>query len=201
MNKIIMRKIRAWGMLILMGMSVFLLSGCGGGSLDSGNPIDPETTEGIPNNSPDTYDTQKVLEGSWLAINSTYEYSVKNFSFRLNSARLTFDSVDIKGTVAQSKISSRQEWFSFYTSSDVNIDLGVQSLGLDFDARTGTMIHQGKDRWRCNIDGDTKILMNILVSSDNVIQVNYQGTAGNLYRNTGADYNLTLIFRKQEYSR
>lgn len=188
-------------MLMLMSVSILVLSGCGGGSLDNSPLIDQETTEGIPNNSLDTYDTEKVLAGSWMALNNTYEYGTQSFGFRLNAARLKFESVDIKGTVAQSKISSRQEWFSTYTSNDVHVDLGVQSLGLDFDAKTGTMIHQGKDKWRCNIDGDTKILMNITVSSDNVIQVNYQGISHSLYRNIGAAYDFTLIFRKEEYSR
>ena len=196
-----MRNFRAWGMLIVMGFAVFVLSGCGGGSLDTGDPIDSEPQQTIPNNSPDTYDTQSLLEGSWMAIDSTYQYSTEYFNFRLNSARLTFTSVDIKGTVAQSKVSSRQEWFADYESNDVYVDLGVQSLGLDFDSRTGTMIHQGKDNWRCNIDGDNKILMNITVSSDTIIRVNYQGISRSLYGSIGAEYDFTLTFRKEEYNR
>lgn len=187
-------------MLIVMGFAVFVFSGCGGGSLDTGTPLNVEPKYTIPNDYPDTYDTQSVLEGSWLAIDSTYEYSAESFNFRLNSARLTFASVDIKGTVAQAKVSSSQEWFADYASTDVNIDLGVRSLGLDFDSRTGTMIHQGKDNWRCNIDGDNKVLMNITISSDTIIKVNYQGVTDTLYRDTVAEYDFTLNFRKENYT-
>ncbi len=192
----VMRKF--WVFAVLL-MFVFAFSGCGGGSLD------PETSHSepsVPNDLPDTYDTQKVLAGSWRAIDSEYEFSTDSyFGFRLNSALLVFDSVDIKGTVAQAKVSSRQEWFTAYTSSDLTVDLGVQNIGLDFDSRTGTMIHQGKDRWRCNVDGDSKILMNITVSSDTVIKVNYQGVTGVLYDNTVAEYDFTLNFRKETYTR
>ena len=63
------------------------------------------------------------------------------------------------------------------------------------------MIHQGKDRWRCNIGGDNKVLMNIVVSSDTLISVNYQGVSSVLFQNMKAEYNFTLNFRKEEYSR
>ena len=195
-----MRKFGAFALMMVMAVAVFALSGCGGGSLDPDKSYDEETPS-IPNNSPDTYDTEKVLEGSWQAVDSEYTFNADYFNFRLNSARLTFASTDIKGTVAQSKVSSRQEWHSTYTSGDVRTDLGINSLGLDFDTKTGTMIHQAKDRWRCNVDGDNKILMNIVVSSDSFIQVNYQGVSGVLFQNTKAEYNFTLNFRKEEYTR
>ena len=195
-----MRKFGAFALMMVMAVAVFTLSGCGGGSLDPDKSYDEETPS-IPNNSPDTYDTEKVLEGSWQAVDSEYTFQADDFSFRLNAASLTFSSTDIKGTVAQSKVSSHQEWYSSYTSSDVRTDLGVNSLGLDFASKTGTMIHQGKDRWRCNIGGDNKVLMNIVVSSDTLISVNYQGVSGVLFQNTKAEYNFTLNFRKEEYSR
>ena len=194
-----MRTFRAWGIFVVMGLFVFLVAGCGGGSLDPEESS--ETEQSIPNNSPDTYDTERVLEGTWRVSDSSHEFSAGNFSFRLNSAVLTFTSTDIKGTVAQSKVTSLQEWYTDYTSSDINIALGIQSLGLNFNAQTGTMIHQGKDRRRCNIDGDNKVLMNIAVSSDAVIRVNYQGTTGIIYDNHSVGYNFTLNFRKEEYSR
>lgn len=194
-----MRKIRAWGIFAVMGLFVFLVAGCGGGSLDPEDSTETEQT--IPNNSPDTYDTEKVLEGTWRVSDSSYEFSAGNFEFRLNSALLTFASTDIKGTVAQSKVTSVQEWYTDYTSGDVNVDLGIQSLGLNFNAQTGTMIHQGKDKWRCNIDGENKVLMNITVSSDTIIHVNYQGTTGVIYDNNSVGYNFTLNFRKEEYNR
>ena len=194
-----MRNFRGWSIFVVMGLFVFLVAGCGGGSLDPESST--ETEQSIPNNSPDTYDTEKVLEGTWRASDSSYEFSAGNFSFRLNSAVLTFSSTDIKGTVAQSKVTSVHEWYTDYTSGDVDIDLGIQSLGLNFNAQTGTMIHQGKDKWRCNIDGENKVLMNITVSSDTIINVNYQGTTGVIYDNNSVGYNFTLNFRKEEYNR
>ena len=161
-----------------------------------------DTTEGgspaIPNDEPDTYDTQAVLEGSWRTIDGEVSFTADDFTFRLNSAALSFASTDVNGTVAQALVTSNQEWHSVLASGDVNIDLGIRSLDLDFAAETGTMIHQGRDRWRCNVDGEVKTLMNITVSSDTLIRVNYQGTAKRLYGNMGAEYNFTLNFRKEQ---
>ena len=195
-----MRKFRAWAVMMVMLLAVFAVSGCGGGSLD---PEDSsgETEQSIPNNSPDTYDTQSILEGSWRALDDSYEFSAEYLTFRLNSALLTFSSTDIKGTVAQSKVTSHQYWYAYYTYGTLYTDLGLQTLGLDFSGETGTMIHQGKDRWRCNVDGNSKVVMNIEVISENVITVNYQGVTGALYNGYGTAYNFTLTFRKEEYAR
>lgn len=194
-----MRNFRALRMLAVIGLLVFAISGCGGGSLDPETSTETEQT--IPNDSPDTYDTQRLLEGSWRALDDSYEFSAEDFSFRLNSALLAFSSTDIKGTVAQSKITSHQYWYTDYTSGDVVLDLGLRTLGLDFYGETGTMIHQGKDRWRCNIDGESKVVMNIEVLSETLIEVNYQGVTGVIHDNTGAAYDFTLTFRKEEYTR
>jgi len=196
-----MLKNHAWIMLFMMSFCVFVLSGCGGGSLDGEISSETQNNQTIPNDYPDTYDTESLLEGSWRAADSSYEFSTERFTFRLNSAYLTFNSTDIKGTIAQSTVSSRQEWQASYDDEDNDyiIDLGIRSLDIDFDNETATMIHQGKDNWRCNIDGNNKILMNITVSGDTLIRVNYQGTARNLYNNIGAEYNFTLTFRKEQY--
>ena len=181
-----------------MALLVFAVAGCGGGSID---PDTESTVPTIPNDSHDTYDTQGVLEGSWRALDESYTFSNAYFTFRLNSALLTFASTDIKGTVAQSKVTSHQQWYTHYINGSAYVDLGLQTLGLDFSGQTGTMIHQGTDKWRCNVDGDTNVVMNITVSSDTVIQVNYQGVTPAMHNNTGTVYDFTLAFRKEEYTR
>ena len=196
-----MRKFRAWAVVMVMVMGVFALSGCGGGSLD------PETSEEtaleIPNDVPDTYNTGKVLEGSWRVLDEEYSFSSEYFSFMLNYAFLKFESVDIMGTVTQSKVTSNQDWHAYYTGSTSTYSryLGIDSLGLDFERETGTMIHQGKDKWRCNVGGTNKIVMNITVLSENTISVNYQGVTDTLYNSMGSEYSFTLTFRKEEYTK
>ena len=190
-----MRTLRAWGMLMAMCVFAFALSGCGGGSLD-GNVGDD--TGPNPVNVPDTYSTQKVLKGSWSAINSLYEFEAAKFGFRLNSARLTFDEVSLTQSTGLALVTSRHEWYTDYTSGDKVFDLGVQSLGLSFDQEYGRMIHQEKDKWRCNVDAENKLLMNIAVSSDKIISVNYQGVTPVIFNGEGAEYNFTLNFRKEE---
>lgn len=190
-----MLKIRAWVMFMAMCALLFALSGCGGGSLDGDVS---EDTAPNPVSVPDTYNTSEVLSGIWSAINSTYSFSAENFSFSLISARLSFDSINMSSSVADALITSRQEWYADYTSGDTAIDLGIQSLGLDFDSRTGRMIHQQKDKWRCNVSADSRVVMNITVSSDKIISVNYQGVTPALYRNRKSEYNFTLNFRKEE---
>ncbi|MBR4196217.1 MAG: hypothetical protein IKQ95_05830 [Synergistaceae bacterium] len=189
-----MRKFRMWSMIAVIGIFVAVLSGCGGGSLDSTNSGNQDTL-----NIPDTYRTQEVLSGAWSAIDSTSQFSAGNFGFRLSSARLTFDSVDMSGSVAYATVGSAQEWHTSYTSGDEHINLGIQNLGLTFSNEAGRMIHQAKDKWRCNVDGDSaKTLMNITVSSDKIIRVNYQGVTPAMYAGYSAEYSFTLNFRKEE---
>ncbi len=192
-----MRTLRAWGMLMAMCVFAFALSGCGGGSLD-GNVGDD--TGPNPVSVPDTYSTQEVLEGSWSAINSLYEFEAAKFGFRLNSARLTFDYISLTQSVGEALVTSNHEWYADYTSGDKVFDLGVQDLGLSFDKEAGRMIHQEKDKWRCNVDTESgnKILMNITVSSDKIIRVNYQDVTPVLFNGERAEYNFTLNFRKEE---
>ena len=192
-----MRTLRAWGMLMAMCVFAFALSGCGGGSLD-GNVGDD--TGPNPVSVPDTYSTQEVLKGSWSAINSLYEFEAAKFGFRLNSARLTFDYISLTQSIGEALVTSNHEWYADYTSGDKVFDLGVQDLGLSFDKEAGRMIHQEKDKWRCNVDTESgnKLLMNIAISSDKIIRVNYQGVTPVLFNGEAAEYNFTLNFRKEE---
>ncbi len=188
-------------MLMAMCVFAFALSGCGGGSLD-GNVGDD--TGPNPVSVPDTYSTQEVLKGSWSAINSLYEFEASNFGFRLNSARLTFDYISLTQSIGEALVTSSHEWYADYTSGDKVFDLGVQDLGLSFDKEAGRMIHQEKDKWRCNVDTESgnKILMNIAISSDKIISVNYQGVTPVLFKDAAkeykTEYNFTLNFRKEE---
>ncbi|MBQ7168978.1 MAG: hypothetical protein IJR63_03640 [Synergistaceae bacterium] len=196
-----MRKFRSWPFLAAIGLFMFAVTGCSGsgGSLEPSDPAEQEIT--IPNDYPDTYDTERVLEGTWRTVDENYEASSTYFRFVLNSASLTFTSTDIEGTVAQSSITSRQEWYTSLISGDVEIDLGINSLGLNFDGETGTMIHQGKDSWRCNVDGNSKTAMNIKVLSETLITVGFKGTTGSIYNGIGTLYDFTLTFRKEQYAR
>ena len=194
-----MRTLKAWGIFAAMCMFVFAVSGCGGGSLDGSVGDDPTPD---PVSVPDTYNTREVLEGAWLVTDATSSFTAGRFTFRLNSARLIFDSIDMTASTADAFITSRQGWYTDFTSGDVTIDLGIQDLGLSFEREAGRMIHQEKDKWRCNVGAESstkRIVMNITVVTDKVITVNYQGVTPDLYLGAWeADYNFTLTFRKEE---
>ncbi|MBQ3455698.1 MAG: hypothetical protein IJG36_04615, partial [Synergistaceae bacterium] len=64
------------------------------------------------------------------------------------------------------------------------------------------LTHQGRDNWRCTVpvaDG-RRIVMNIAITSQNAINVNYQGVARNIYSGIGTTYNFSLNFRKKDES-
>ena len=206
-----MRRFQTWSMLLVMALCVFMASGCGGGggSMDSPDSEDSgnSQSQGLPNDYPDTYNMETLLEGRWRALNDAYTFNTTNsaFSFRLYSARLDFESTDIKGSVGTSLVTSNQSWFGTYTSGDTYYSLNggnTVSLDLDFNSELATMEHQGKDSWRLEVgSGDKKVLLNIKVlSSDTLMQVRYQGTTSALYRDTGAIYDFTLNFGKEVYS-
>ena len=172
-----MRRIRAWGMLAAMCLFVFAVSGCGGGSLD-GNVGDEDTSNSIPNNAPDSYDTEKVLAGEWSVLNDSNTISTVNLTrnqytiqMRLISARMNLDDVLISGNGGSLSVKeSKQEWYVLLTTSyedpylvpyiddedgQLKYRLALRTL-YSYDSDTVSsdinssvlMTRSGKDKWR-----------------------------------------------------
>ena len=167
-----MRKLRAWGMLFAMCMLVFALSGCGGGSLDSNSDT---TSDTIPNNTADTYDTANVLAGEWSVLNDTVDtislrYNDTNIQMRMISARMNLADVYLEdnGGILSIK-NSKQEWYVLVTTTDyqtrsvpyidedgnLRYQIEIEEV-YEYDSDTVSsdinssvlMTHAGKNKWR-----------------------------------------------------
>ena len=201
-----MRKFQAWGMIFVMAMCVFMAGGCGGGSMDENSSTDTDTDTETLNEYQDTYSTAEILTGSWNVMDREYTYTTDDslFELRLYAVYLDFASIDLGPKTGTAIVSSRQEWQGLYNdpSADLATGLGIVSLDLDFDSTATELTHQGRDNWRCTVpvaDG-RRIVMNIAITSQNAINVNYQGVARNIYSGIGTTYNFSLNFRKKDES-
>ena len=186
-----MRKLRAWGMLFAMCMFVFALSGCGGGSLDSNSDT---TSDTIPNNTADTYDTANVLAGEWSVLNDTVDtislrYNDTNIQMRMISARMNLADVYLEdnGGILSIK-NSKQEWYVLVTTTDYQTR-SVPYIDEDGNLRyqieieevsSVLMTHAGKNKWRFEFIKDNGELnrqatsMNIEITSESTIHVKQQ---------------------------
>ncbi len=170
-----MLKIRAWVMLMAMCALVFALSGCGGGSLDGDVSDNNDTSNTIPNNDPDSYNTAQVLSGEWSVLNDTINTisltrNDTTIQMRLIAARMRLADVYINGNGGSLSVTdSRQEWYVLITRSDYQTnyvpyidDDGVVRYMLEiedvytYDSDTVSsdinssvlMTRAGKDKWR-----------------------------------------------------
>ena len=173
-----MRRIRAWGMLAAMCLFVFAVSGCGGGSLDGNVGDNDNTSESIPNNEPDSYNTAEVLAGEWSVLSDSNTISTLNLTrnqytiqMRLISARMNLDDVLISGNGGSLSVKeSKQEWYVLLTTSyedpylvpyiddedgQLKYRLALRTL-YSYDSDTVSsdinssvlMTRSGKDKWR-----------------------------------------------------
>ena len=182
-----MRRIRAWGMLVAMCLFVFAVSGCGGGSLDGNVGDNDNTSESIPNNEPDSYDTAKVVAGEWSVLSDSNTISTLNLTrnqytiqMRLISARMNLDDVLINGNGGNLRVKeSKQEWYVLITTSSedfyyvpyidedgqVQYRLALRTQYL-YDSDTVSsdinsdvrMTRSGKDKWRFEFIKDNEEL-------------------------------------------
>ena len=173
--------------------AAFLSGGCGG-SADSTS----EDNTTITNDEPDTYNTQDILNGTWIVIdqdniNITAEYSDTTLDMSLITASITFSRTSITGTSGVSFITSHETWHAFLVG-DVRQHLGIQSVNIDNQVMS--MIQSEADTWRCELYDQYRTVMIITVLSPNVIQVSERRIAV-INDTEGIDYEVTFTMKKQ----
>lgn len=185
--------------MLALSMALFLLSGCGG-SKDS----DTETNStDFPNNTPETYNTAAVLDGTWNVIDqeitttATYSGDV-TLNMYLATASLLFSDTEITGTRGLSSVSIRESWrFSRENATIADVDV----IPIHLDNQVMSMVKSGADNWRCELFDTYKTVLNITVRAHNLIQVTSHRFAvldSGMLAGTLIEYNTTLTFRKKE---
>ena len=185
--------------MLALSMALFLFSGCGG-SKDS----DTETNStDFPNNTPETYNTAAVLDGTWNVIDqeitttATYSGDV-SLNMYLATASLLFSDTEITGTRGLSSVSIRESWrFSRENATIADVDV----IPIHLDNQVMSMVKSGADNWRCELFDTYKTVLNITVLAQNLIQVTSHRFAlldSGMLAGTLIEYNTTLTFRKKE---
>ena len=177
-------------MVIIMCSAAFLSGGCGG-SADSAS----ENTT-IANDEPDTYNTQEILNGTWIVIdqdNISVTVDSSNLEMRLITASITLSNTNITGTSGVSFITSHETWHMFL-GGDTRNYLGIQAVNIDNQVMS--MIQSEADKWRCELYDQYRTVMNITVLSQNVIQVTEHRIA-EINDTEGVDYEVTFTMKKQ----
>ena len=175
-----MRTIQTWGIFAVMGLFVFLVAGCGGGSLD------PETDDPDPT-SPfayvDSYDIPAVLNGKWLLTEgsgsavSTSAGTDDTLSLTMAAnTQMNFSDVNISGDTGTAFVYYSIRLRAFDDSSIYRGDFEINSYRSDDDSvkiQAVNLTHYGKDVWRAeNADGDIMLLS---LSSANVMLMDWDG--------------------------
>ena len=185
---------RLWLIVMVVFCAAFLAGGCGG-SADSSSDTEDNT---IANDMPDTYNTQDVLNGTWIvidqdSINITVDYSSTTMEMRLITASLTFSNTNISGTSGVSFVTSHETWHAFL-EGDVRTYMGVQTINIDNQVMS--MIQSEADIWRCELYDQYRTVMNITILSPTVIQVSERRIAV-INDTEGVDYEVTFTMKKQ----
>ena len=185
--------------MMIICLAVFSLSGCGG-SKDS--DTDTESTD-LPNNSPDTYNTAAVLDGTWNVIDqeitatATYSGDV-SLSMYLATASIIFSDTEITGSRGLSSVSIHESW----RFSRENAAVGdVEVIPINLDNQVMSMVKSGADNWRCELFDTYKTVLNIEVFAQNLIQVTAHRVSvidEGMLSGTLIAYDTVLTFRKKE---
>ena len=194
-----MRKANFLCLMMILCLAVFTFSGCGG-SKDTDS--ETESTE-IPNNTPDTYNTAAVLDGTWAVIDqeitatATYSSDV-SVNMYLVTASMTFNDTEITGTRGLSSVSVRESWrFSEEDSTLANVEV----IPINLDNQVMSMVKSGADNWRCELFDTYKTVLNIEVFAQNLIQVTAHRVSvidDGMLSGTLIAYDTVLTFRKKE---
>ena len=185
---------KLWLIMIVFA-AAFLSGGCGG-SADSSDSSEGDSS--IPNDEPDTYNTQNVLNGTWIVIDPdditiTADYGEDTLEMLLITVSMTFSNTNINGSSGVSFITSHETWHTFL-NADTRSYMGTQSINIDNQVMS--MIQSGADQWRCELYDSYRTVMNITVLSETIIQVSEHRIAV-LDDNTGIDYEVTFTMKKQ----
>ena len=196
---LILRKYNFLCLMMIICVAIFTLSGCGG-SKDS--DTETENTD-IPNNTPDTYNTAQVLDGTWNVIDqeitatATYSGDV-SLNMYLATASIIFSDTEITGSRGLSSVSIRESWR--FTREDSSL-ADVEVIPIYLDNQVMSMVKSGADNWRCELFDTYKTVLNITVLAQNLIQVTAHRVApldSGMLAGMLIEYDTTLTFRKKE---
>lgn len=166
-----MRKFHLWGMFLVMAAFVFLLSGCGGGSLDPQSSDEGTDTDtgGTPSAYTDNYDIPGTLAGRWfLTEGSGSAISVlsgDNDTLALTMAantQMNFSDVNISGDTGSASVYYSIKLRAFDDANIYRGDFEINSYRDNEDTvkfQPVSLTHYGEDIWRAeNADGDIMLL-------------------------------------------
>ncbi len=179
--------------MLVMCAIVFVFSGCGG----SADNTSEETTE-IPYDTPDTYHTALVLDGSWALLDQevsiTADLGDDPLDMYLVTASLIFSDTEIFGSRGISTITTHESW-RMIVDSDTRRYLGI--VPVNIDNQVMSMIKSGADKWRCELSDVYKTVMNIEILAENLIQITEHRLTA-VSGDQGVEYDAVLTFRKKE---
>ena len=144
-----MRNLKFYGLLIIMLLSIFLLSGCGGSvrdSSESGSTDDQASTE-TPNSLPDTQNMAQLLKGTWIGINGSgtvQDSSANSYTWDIIQSAINFSNVKLSGNSGTATITSL---FVCSVKNPSGVYIGTERIYRE--ARSANMIRAGSDSWIC----------------------------------------------------
>ena len=184
-------------LMIVLLLAVLAFSGCGG-SKDSEDSSGGDTS--IPNNTPDTYNTEYVLSGRWDVIDQSITIDADyvndtTLNLTLSTASMTFANTQIAGTRGLSTITLHETWNAYIEGGDVRVYMGL--LAVNLDDQVVSLIKQGADNWRGEILDTYKTVLNIEVLAENLIKLTEHRIAP-VSGDVLIEYDNELTFRKKE---
>ena len=192
---IIVRNIKFWSLVFVLGLAVFAFSGCGG-SADSGSDDEDSST---PNSLPDTYDTAALLTGAWVFVGEN-ESSItltsgdeSSLSMTLTEASLVISDVNITNIDGTASITLHETWRAFI-NRDTTEYYGI--VPINMDNQIMSLTKTAKDNWRCDVYEPYRSTINIEILREDIIRltenrvVTVEGMPARQYENT-------MSFRKQ----
>ena len=192
-----------WGLLLIMILSVFMLSGCGGnvysGSSSDGTTTSEDQTPSI--DSPDSSQTENILNGTWLMIEGAegitldYTSDSEDISIELSqiSGTTIFSNAQINGETGTSFVTSHTSWRAF-REGDTRLYLGI--VPINIDDQVMTLTYAGSNKWHGEISDAYHTVMEIEILSERTLTIQQKGVAF-IDSVHGVDYDITFTFRKQ----
>ena len=199
---VILRKANFLWLMLILSLAVFMFSGCGGSADSSSSDSDSENTE-LPNNLPDTYNTEAVLQGTWadidqeMTVNAVYSDSGDiSLNLDLVTASMTFSDTQLTSTKGTATVSIHETW---RTSLDSSLLEDTEIIPIEFNNQLASMLKSGADNWKCEMFDKYKNVLNIEVLAKDIIRVTSRKIAlinSGTFSGTLIQYDTTLTFRK-----
>ena len=191
---IIVRNIKFWCLVFVLGLAVFAFSGCGG-SASSDSDEDSST----PNSLPDTYDTAALLTGAWIFVGenaSTITLTSgdnSSLSMTLTAASLVISDVNLTNTSGTASLTLHETWRAFRNGDNTEY-YGL--VPINMDNQIMSLTKTAKDNWRCDVYEPYRSSISIEILREDIIRltenrvVAVEGMPARQYENT-------MSFRKQ----